>query len=216
MSYASSWPGLVCRRISASGIQGGGSGHLWPSKPHRIFKYCFLLHFTLCLSSHSSLFWKLFTACVCAPFYYAGTLGTDSWLKDKQEIHCSAHVSAPFNLFSCHPMHTPYFSLLMWHFKSVAINFSISSGRERLISSMVTSPGLHPMCPRSNILWKHWPYPAHMVGHRHCLLAYSPSCCLDLKNSQGKKGGKNKLLLFSQNLLGPEWEAGVYEQSMFT
>lgn len=64
MSYASSWPGLVCRRISASGIQGGGGGHLWSSKPHRILKYCFLLHFTLCLSPHSSLFWKLFTACV--------------------------------------------------------------------------------------------------------------------------------------------------------
>jgi len=68
-----------------------------------------------------------------------------------------------FPLFSCHPMRTPYVSHPMCHFKSVAINFSISSGRGGLRSSTVTCPDLHPTnstvaCPRAvdqTYWWKH-------------------------------------------------------------
>lgn len=203
MYYASSWPGLVWRRISALGIQDGGGGHLWPSKPHHTLRSRFLVHFTLCLGPHSSLFWKLFIACVCAPFFYTRTLGTDSWLKGKQERHCSAHESAPIPfVFMSSNAHTLLFTPdVTLHISGNQLFHIQWLRRAEILRGYLPRPPSHeqynclPTCCRPNILWKHWPYPAHTVGHRHLLLACSPSCCLDLRSTIGKKGGRNKLLL---------------------
>lgn len=179
-----------------------GRNHVWLSTPYHTLPSCSLLHFTLCLGKHSSLFQKLFIACVCVSFFYTGTPSTDSWLKCKQDRYCSIPEYAPvFLVFMSSKAHTLFFTS----------DVTLNSGDQlfhiqRQGFSMVTCPDLHPTnsaiaCP--------YLYSQHIL--ETLTLPWAPGSEDPPSNS-----GMNKLLLSFPKFPGRMSEEPAFVNSLFT